>query len=316
MASERTRAERTPSLEAAYVARRFYLDNKQKSEIADELGISRFRVARLIDEARASGIVHISVDVPTELDIDLGDELVQRFGLRRAVVARVLEDDQGFGLAVVAAAAARQLASLLSPTDVLGLSWGRALTTMADVFDRATGTDVVQLVGGLNAAAAMVGGAELVRRMAERTGGRAFPLHAPLIVQSSVVAKQLLDDPSLSSTTSRYADLTIAAVGIGSWESTDSAVIRELAPADVAELRALAVAADLCGFIITSEGECVSSEVANRRIGISLEEFRRIPEVIAVAGGRPKVAAIRASLLSGLISTLVTDATTAQLLLG
>jgi DNA-binding transcriptional regulator LsrR (DeoR family) len=42
---------------AAAVARRYYLEGETKVEIAGQLGLSRFKVARLLEEARASGIV-------------------------------------------------------------------------------------------------------------------------------------------------------------------------------------------------------------------------------------------------------------------
>jgi transposase len=40
-----------PALTVA-IARRFYLEGKSKVEIAAELGVSRFKVARLLDAAR------------------------------------------------------------------------------------------------------------------------------------------------------------------------------------------------------------------------------------------------------------------------
>jgi hypothetical protein len=43
--------------------------------------------------------------------------------------------------------------------------------------------------------------------------------------------------------------------------------------------------------------------------------LRRVPEVIAVAGGRAKTAAIRAVLAGGFVTSLVTDATVATELL-
>jgi transposase len=42
---------------SASVARRYYLDGRSKTEIADEFGLSRFKVARLIETARATGLV-------------------------------------------------------------------------------------------------------------------------------------------------------------------------------------------------------------------------------------------------------------------
>ncbi len=46
----------------ARVARMYYLDDRSKTEIADELSISRFRVARLLDSARRSGLVRIEIE--------------------------------------------------------------------------------------------------------------------------------------------------------------------------------------------------------------------------------------------------------------
>src|ERR1700739_3331505 len=49
---------------AARVARQFYIEGVSKVDIADQLGISRFRVARLLDSARESGLVRIEIGLP------------------------------------------------------------------------------------------------------------------------------------------------------------------------------------------------------------------------------------------------------------
>ena len=73
MASNRPMGPGSSSLlEAALIARRYYLDGKQKNEIAQELGISRFKVARLLDDARDAGIVDIRITVPTDVDLERG----------------------------------------------------------------------------------------------------------------------------------------------------------------------------------------------------------------------------------------------------
>jgi hypothetical protein len=43
------------------VARRYYLQEQSKVDIAALLGISRFKVARLLDEARSTGLVRIEI---------------------------------------------------------------------------------------------------------------------------------------------------------------------------------------------------------------------------------------------------------------
>jgi hypothetical protein len=71
---------------AALVARRYYLDNRSKVQIAGELGMTRLKLARLLELARASGIVSITVVWVGSLELDLSERLCERFGLRHAVV--------------------------------------------------------------------------------------------------------------------------------------------------------------------------------------------------------------------------------------
>src|SRR5881409_3359009 len=77
----------------ARVARHYYHDDRSKSDIADELGISRFRVARLLDAAKRSGVVTIRIDSPAGIDAELSVELQRVYGLAHAVVIDV-EDDE------------------------------------------------------------------------------------------------------------------------------------------------------------------------------------------------------------------------------
>jgi DNA-binding transcriptional regulator LsrR (DeoR family) len=75
------------------------------------------------------------------------------------------------------------------------------------------------------------------------------------------------------------------------------------------------VRAEVCSTLVADDGHVVSADLTVRSIAISGDQLRRIPEVIAVAGGRAKTAAIRAVLAGGFVTSLVTDATVATELL-
>jgi DNA-binding transcriptional regulator LsrR (DeoR family) len=64
-----------------------------------------------------------------------------------------------------------------------------------------------------------------------------------------------------------------------------------------------------------ADGTAVDLSLNDRIIGLSLDEIRRIPLVIGVAGGRPKVEIIRAALKGDLLDVLITDQLTAERLL-
>jgi DNA-binding transcriptional regulator LsrR (DeoR family) len=77
---------------AASIARRFFIDGCSKSDIAGEFGVSRFKVARILEEARAAGIVRIEVRLPASLDASLARRLQVAFGLRHAIVVDTPEE--------------------------------------------------------------------------------------------------------------------------------------------------------------------------------------------------------------------------------
>lgn len=303
------------SLEAAIVARRYYIDDRQKSEIAEELGLSRFKVARLLDEARANGIVRIYVDMPAEIDLSLSERLAQAFGIRRAIAVRTFDGDPASAAATLGSAAANYLRSTLNENDQLGISWGSSLTAVVDAVASLPPVDVVQLVGGVRAAKMNVGGVELVRRLSEKAGGRAFPLHAPLLVRTEAMAQDLRTDPSLSESIARFGTLDVALVGVGSWQPPKSSLFDELTPEERSELLDSGAIADLCSLVFDADGQLLDSASLRRAVGITIDELRAVPEVIAVAGGAEKISAIAAVLRSGIVNTIVTDVASAEQLL-
>lgn len=129
------------------------------------------------------------------------------------------------------------------------------------------------------------------------------------------MARELRGDPSLADAVGVFGSLTVAAVGVGAWDPPSSAVFDELTASERADLASLRTTADICGIVFDDKGQVVTSPVTERVVGITLDELRRVPEIIAIAGGRDKVAAIAAGLRSGLVSTLVTDTHTARRLL-
>lgn len=315
MAQQETESRRTSAWEAAIVARRYYLEGKQKREIAEELGVSRFRVARILDEALADGIVRIEVAVPDGLDLELGDAVASRYGIKRCVAAVAADAVPTEMLSLLGAAAARVVSARVGRDDILGVSWGTTLTAVVDSVRQLAAAEVVQLVGGVASAGLDVNGVELVRRLARLSGAAAFPLHAPFIVGSAAVAQQLRSDASLASTIGRFDSVTVALLGIGALTTGESSLYRELDAGSRQVLETAGAVADIAGSVLSATGEVVDAPAMDRVIAIDATQLRGVSEVIAVAGGPGKVLAIRASLASGLVDTLVTDSATAQALL-
>ncbi len=82
-----------------------------------------------------------------------------------------------------------------------------------------------------------------------------------------------------------------------------------------AHYASLGVAAEMSAHLFDAEGRRIGRDLGERCITVEADRLRRIPEVIAIAGGRRKAAAIGAVLRSGLVTSLVTDTAAADFLL-
>jgi len=123
-------------VQTAAMARLFYLENKSKIEIAEEFGITRFKVARMLESAIRDGLIRLEIRLPAELDADLSDALRTRFGLTHAIVFTLpAQGPGGEGPAAVThrlgAVAADLLTEIVTEGDVLGLVWGPEMTRCA-----------------------------------------------------------------------------------------------------------------------------------------------------------------------------------------
>lgn len=315
MVLQRDGASSLDRLTTVIACRRYYLDGASKSEIATELGVSRFKVARMLERARRDGIVRIDIDPLPELHLDLADELARRHGIRGALVVRTGAATGELRLAQLGRAAAAMLGEVLEATDVLGISWGRTLHAFVGQLPRLPACSVVQLVGSVPSIELEVNSLELVRRLAERAPGPVYPLHVPLLVGSAEMAGALAADPSSSATLGMFDSLTRAVVGIGAWRPGASTIRAALSDEDAQAVDTAGGVADIASIVLDAGGREVSAAgLPERCIAIREAQLRRVPDVIAIAGGTDKVPAIAAALRSGLVHRLVTDEAAARLL--
>ncbi len=298
--------------QAALVAKRFFVDGLSQIEIGQSLGISRFKVARLLSYARDTGIVEININMPSGIDVDMSSALQEKSGLARTYVLDRAVSDKGSGLLeALGALAAEVFTGIVSEADVVGVAWGRSLDAMAAAMKTMPRCEVVQLVGGMPNIDPGTNSVDLVRRLGELGGGRVYPLHAPLVTGDAELANQLKRDPAASDTISMFARVTKAFVGIGSWDPPDSSLFGLVEPDVRSHLLEIGAVSDVCANLVDGDGKPVSGPLAGRTIAITAEELKAVPQVVGVAGGTGKLDAIRGALKSGMIDSLVTDYHTA-----
>jgi len=298
---------------AARAARMYYLEDKSKVTIAGDLGISRFKVARLLERARADGVVTVTVRDPDLLDNELSDRLAAVLGIRRVLVADTPEPQHWVEAAGSLAAA--YLQRIVTSDSVLGIAWSRAARALAERLTGLPPCTVVQLCGVLSHTHGEEHNVELVRRIAQQSGGSAFTFYAPLVLPDAATARTLRTQPGIVDALSKCVDVSVAVIAVGEWRPGASTVFDALSASEARSFADRGVVAESAGMLFDAEGRLIDEGFVGRVVAITEPQLRKVGDVVALATEPDRVAAIRAITRSGLVTTLVTHRAVAEAVL-
>ncbi|QNE46477.1 sugar-binding transcriptional regulator [Glaciihabitans sp. INWT7] len=295
----------------------YYEESKTQDEIGSLLGLTRWKVGRLLTQARELGIVRIEIVHPRARKLSMERELRDRFSLADAVVVPSPADGSSVADRV-AEAAADYLRALRPVPGTLGVSWGRTLDSIAEHLPEgwARGVDVVQINGGVSLNRRSGTAASTAVSIARSGGGHATLLPSPAILEHRDTRLAIEADRTVAAVLERAAGaaayLYSAGVADASSVLVDSGY---LSREDIAMLVARGAVGDVVGRYIDGDGNIVDHELDGRTVGVSLEQLRAAAVAIAVISGESKHAIARAVVSSALCSVLITDEATARAVL-
>lgn len=291
------------------VAQRYWEQGRTQEDIGHELHLTRWKVGRLLEEARAEGIVQITVVHPRARRRDLEAELQARFGLQDCVVVPA-PAGAADGSTHVALAAADLLRSRGRTLRTLGVSWGNTLQEVAAVLPVGwtSGLEVVQVNGNLSRSVRPTTAADVALSIARSGHGRATLLPLPAIVEHASTRTALYAESSVRETLARARAADALLFSLGAL-SPESVLVQSgaVTPAELERLGAAGACGDVLGHYLTPDGEIADADLEARTVGLTLEDLRSASQTIAVAAGPAKAAVLAAALTSGLCSVLVTD---------
>ncbi|OGO37109.1 MAG: hypothetical protein A2W35_07215 [Chloroflexi bacterium RBG_16_57_11] len=296
----------------ARVASLYYDKKKTQQEIADEIGLTRSAISRVLSEAESRGIVEHIVHYPWRTSSELEESLASRFNLKQVhVLIRQNKNHEEMlqGLGVLAA---EYFTSVLPEIKTVGITWGTGLYQMVLAFRPQSRPDmeVVQLIGGTGTERGSFIGPLLAPNLANCLGCTCRFLHAPLLMQNEVAKQLLLQDRMIRDTLDRAAMCDVGLVGIGSVlpELNNAYKLGYLSREELEQVRADGIVGDVAGLHYNIEGQILMDHWLNQRIvAVSAASLAKIKEVIAVAGGASKGETIFAALRGGHVHTLITD---------
>lgn len=291
--------------EAAYL---YYMEGLTQQAIGTKLGYTRWTVGRLIDEARQTGLVTITINHPRTKTHHLERHIAKELDVQ----AIVLPGNNTDGVAVAARAAAKHLVNLAPRT--LGVSWGRTMTAMAGALDEgwADGVVVYQANGGPTHA----GDNEVsssVSAIAHKGNGTAHTLPAPALVGNPDIGPHLMADPSVAHVLDGVKRANVIFYSPGS-VSKESVLVKSgfLSPRSIDKIRDSGAVGEILSHFVDSNGKPISADLERRTIALPLDELAKAKHKVAVAGEPSKAAALIAAARARLADILIVDTPTAQ----
>ena len=300
----------------------YYQGGLKQSEIADRLDLSQATVSRMLRRAVDEGVVRITVSTPPNVFTELENELSSRYELKSAIVVDCeSDDDDDLIQQRLGTAAAYYIETTLGKDEVIGLSsWSATLLAMVDAMrpvNRATGSHIVQILGGLGNPSASMYASRLTERFAYLVKGKAIYLPAPGVTTSKEAHDSFLRDTYVNHAIRYFDQLTLALVGIGSLEPSVllSRSGNVFSIDELETLRAANAVGDVCLRFFDCDGNHIQSKLDERVFGIAPDQLKKARRSVGIAGGRRKMTAIRAAILGRWINVLITDRCTAEFLL-
>lgn len=301
-------------LQAAWL---YHIGQMSQEEVSRRMGMSRFKVLRLLAEARDLGLVRVSIAHETAHTHAVADRLAIRFGLTEVQVAPDVGDSDEAARRAVGHLGAAWLTRIgREGALTVGVGWGRTMAAMSEALTGLRNPHLcfVSLMGSMTRTSA-TSPFDVCVRLAAATGGRAMFLPAPFLADTPEDARLILRQRMVRETltVARAAAHMVISVG----ECTGDALLQTtgvLTEDEIASLLQAGAVADTTGKFFRADGVLAETDLNARAPSIDIADLQR-SDVLLMAAGSSKAVATRAVLRAGFVDRLIVDEALALALL-
>ncbi|MDO4670634.1 MAG: sugar-binding transcriptional regulator [Aerococcus sp.] len=297
------------------VASMYYEEGLTQAAIARQRGVSRSLIAKYLKEARELGIVEVVIKSESIYTARLERELEQRYHLKNAIVVDTQDLHPSEIGKRVSQRAALYLQDIIADYTRIGISWGNSLRRMVDSFPymNHSEAELVPLIGGLSDDYFDIQSNQLTYELARKMRAKAKYLYAPALVSNALIRRELASNRAIQSVLAEGSQVELALVGISSLDQeTNMRNIGYVDNAQYAALKAQGAVGVINSRFYDQFGQELANEINQSVLGITLNDLRKIPQVMTVVQGNQKVHAIEVALRTGMINTIVTTNTVAE----
>lgn len=293
-----------------------YAAGLSQAAVGKRLRVSSAKAHRLVTRASQAGAVKVTIDGQVAECVVLESALAGKYGLDYCEVVPDL-GEEGLPLRALGVAGASFLRREIESGQHrrIGVGHGRTLAAIVDHLPRidAKSVQFVSLLGGLtrNFSANPY---DVIHRIAHKSGASAFVMPVPFFANTAEDREVLLAQRGVSEVFDLAVRSDLKLVGIGTAEPEASLVSSGMIePSEIQDVKTKGGVGELLGHFFDANGKRIKTALTARTLSISLDDVEDT-KIVAIAGGKDKICAIRSVLMSGCLSGLITDERSANAL--
>jgi DNA-binding transcriptional regulator LsrR (DeoR family) len=294
----------------ANVLQMYYLDNLSQVEIARKLHLSTVKINRIIKTARQDGLVEVTLKLPFPNFHELEYRISTLSNLEDVIVTPSVGDISDASLVQLSQIAAVYFSKTVRSNDVICVGGGRTVREIVNHIhqQRIPEVKIVPAIGGVqNLTEGDVN--SIAKQLAEKYGGESINFYAPAFAESEEECETFFKLTHVMKVLEQVRTARIGLFGIGSLQM-DSSIIKYCSlPYQVLDgyVKQREGVGEILIYAINKFGQDCIPELSKRVVGISLEDFKKIPIRIGAAIGAIKAPAIAAAIRGKFFTTLIID---------
>ena len=296
----------------------YYNQGLTQKDVAEQLGISRTTVIRLLDEAMRRSEVQIWINEGVGDCVEMAIKLERAYGLDEAIVVPApATNDANAQAKCVGLALGQFLTEAISDDSTIGVGWGRTMTASLASFrpPRRDNCKVVSLLGGI-VAVHQTNPIDYTWRLASQLGAECYMFLAPLLVDSVETKRNLIDKCGLEAIYRLAEDLDLAIVSCGDIGPQSTSLSEGfISRRELDELIDAGCVCDTMFNFLDKNGNSVDHSVNSRVMSVDLDTLKKARHIVLASGGAHRAVAIRATIRRVGCNTLITDEGAAKALL-
>ena len=304
----------------------YYEEDQSQQSIAEELGVSRVSVSRMLKAGRDSKMVVIQVISPTSATYSvLEKKLEEIYGLKEAVVVEKSPLATSYDhLTMLGREAVKLLENYLHDEDIVGVSMGVTLHNVCHSprhNDKVIDCMFVPVLGGIgieSEAIEQIHSNQIAAGFAKLFGGKYIEFYSPAMFSSKELMEGFMDEKPMKRIKRHYRQISTVIMGVGIPGRAASTMIKAgyITAAELSEMVEKGMVGDLALQFYDKNGSTEKFREFNERVaGLPLEQLVHVKNKIAIGSGEERAEAVSGAIKGGYINILVTDRACAEKLI-